>query len=192
MKTSKYFFISIVLFTLTSLLVISIPQSYSQQQFSLKSSAFSHNAAIPRKYTCQGKNVSTPLEWHGVPAKTKSFALIMEDPDAQRVVGYTWVHWIVYNIPSKITKLPEGLLPAAKITLREGTTATHGITSWKKPGYGGPCPPAGTGVHHYQYKLLALSIEPTLPRGLSKAKLLEAIKRSIIAETHLTGIYERK
>ncbi len=167
-------------------------QSYSNHQFSLTSTAFSHNSAIPKKHTCLGANLSTPLEWSGVPAGTKSFALIMEDPDAERVVGYTWVHWVMYNIPPSCRQLPEGLRALEKLPLGNGTFATQGITSWKKPGYGGPCPPAGTGLHHYNYRLLALSIGPELPAGLSKASLLEKAKGHIISEARLTGTYERK
>lgn len=167
-------------------------QPHIKHLFTLTSNAFSNNAAIPKKYTCQGDNLSTPLEWSGVPAGTKSLALIMDDPDAEKVVGYTWVHWVVYNISPDTRKLTEGLSKASKIKLADGSWATQGITSWKKPGYGGPCPPAGTGVHHYKYRLMALSLSPTLPEGLNKAKLLDAVKGSIIAEANLTGTYGNK
>lgn len=167
-------------------------QSHSNHQFSLKSSVFSHNAAIPKKHTCQSTNLSTPLEWSGIPSGTKSLALIMEDPDAERVVGYTWVHWVVYNIPPSCRYLPEGLGSSEKLPLGNGLFAIQGITSWKKPGYGGPCPPAGTGIHHYKYRLMALSIPPTLPKGLNKTKLFDAVKGNIIAEANLTGTFENK
>ncbi len=187
----KKFFIILLAGAVLFLMMVG-NQSHSNQQFSLTSSAFSHNSAIPKKYTCLGANLSTPLEWSGVPAGTKSLALIMDDPDAERVVGYTWVHWVVYNIPPSCRRLPEGLRALEKLPLGNGTFATQGITSWKKPGYGGPCPPAGTGVHHYNYRLLALSFGPELPAGLTKASLLEKVKGHIIAEARLTGTYERK
>jgi hypothetical protein len=191
--TGNKFFVCVLLAGCLMLLGVMMHQKlYSQHQFALTSSAFSHNANIPHKYTCAGANRSTPLEWSKAPAGTKSFALIMDDPDAQRVIGYTWVHWVVYNIPAQTTRLPEGLPAHAKIALGNGTTITQGITSWKKSGYGGPCPPKGTGVHHYQYRLMALSIEPTLPEGLSKDQLLNAVKGSIIAEAKLTGTFEKK
>lgn len=181
-----------LLVLLPAFLLFSNNDIRSQQGYTLTSIAFPHNGAIPKKYTCQGANLSTPIEWTGIPAGTKSFALIMDDPDAERVVGYTWVHWIVYNISPDTRKLTEGLGKASKIKLADNSWATQGITSWKKPGYGGPCPPAGTGVHHYQYRLMALSISPTLPEGLTKAKLLDAVKGHVIAEAKLTGTYENK
>lgn len=189
MNTNK--FVAFMLTMIVVLVTVKTPIS-SNQQFSLKSSAFLHNTAIPTKYTCIGANKSTPLEWTGTPVNTKSFALIMDDPDAQRVVGYTWVHWIVYNIPTHCQKLPEGIATQELVSLGNGITITQGVTSWNKPGYGGPCPPRGTGIHHYHFRLYALSIEPTLPSGLTKNKLIELIKKHIIAEALLVGTYEKK
>ncbi|MCX7677881.1 MAG: YbhB/YbcL family Raf kinase inhibitor-like protein, partial [Spirochaetes bacterium] len=103
-----------------------------------------------------------------------------------------WVHWVVYNIPAQCRKIPEGINTNEKISLRDGISFTQGITSWNKTGYGGPCPPKGTGVHHYHFRLYALSLEPTLPGGLTKKALMNAIKDYIIAETQLIGVYEKK
>ncbi len=164
---------------------------WSRKSFSLNSPSFSDNASIPKKYTCQGENLSTPLTWKGAPEGTKSLALIMEDPDAQPVVGYNWIHWVAYNIPPTVREIPEGLGTSATIWLPGGGSFTQGITSWKKPGYGGPCPPRGTGVHKYAYVLYALNLEPGLPPGLTKDKLLKAIGGNILAETRLAGTYTK-
>ncbi|MCX8000630.1 MAG: YbhB/YbcL family Raf kinase inhibitor-like protein, partial [Leptospiraceae bacterium] len=98
----------------------------------LKSSAFQANQMIPDKYTCDGQDISPPLEWSGVPKETKSFALIMDDPDAP--VGL-WVHWVVYNIPVEVTKLPENVTKKEKVTI-EGKEITQGKNTWPKIGYG--------------------------------------------------------
>jgi len=99
--------------------------------------AFANNGVIPKQYSCEGTDIS-PLQWSGAPHGTKSFALIIDDPDAPdpRAPKMTWVHWVVYNIPADVHGLPEG---AAKSGLPPG--AKQGLNDWKRPGYGGPCPP---------------------------------------------------
>lgn len=105
--------------------------------WTLTSSAFAQGAMIPKEYTCDGKDVSPPLSWGDPPEKTQSFALIMDDPDAP--MG-TWVHWVLFNIPTTARSLAEGI--SAEAELADG--GRHGLNSWRKLGYGGPCPPGGT------------------------------------------------
>src|SRR3990172_1394246 len=102
----------------------------------IKSAAFKEGGMIPKKYTCDGEDISPPLTWSDVPDGTKSFALISDDPDAP--VGI-WVHWVIYNIPGNVTQLPEHVRTGKK--LHDGTL--QGINDFPKIGYGGPCPPSG-------------------------------------------------
>ncbi len=149
----------------------------------LKSSAFQRGGDIPRKYTCDGTDLSPPLKWEGAPSGTKSFALIADDPDAP--VG-TWVHWVLYDLPADTKELPEGLQPSEN--LPQG--GKQGINDFKKIGYGGPCPPPGP-AHRYFFKLYALDAPTNLRPGATKQRLLEAIKGHILAETELRGRYKR-
>ena len=152
--------------------------------FELKSNVFNNNQTIPAKYTCDGADVSPPLEWKDAPAGTKSFALISDDPDAP--VG-TWVHWVVWNIPASCTKLKEGTEKTP--SLSDGTK--QGISDFKRPGYGGPCPPSGT--HRYFFKLYALDTTlDNLPGNATKAQLEAAMKGHVLGQTQLMGTYSRK
>ncbi|HLK91555.1 MAG TPA: YbhB/YbcL family Raf kinase inhibitor-like protein [Polyangia bacterium] len=158
--------------------------------FTLSSSAFKNNGAIPEKYSfnnmgCTGQNVSPPLEWKNPPAGTKSFALMVHDPDAP--TGSGWWHWVVYNIPADATSLPEGVTPA---TLPKG--AVEGNTDFGKAGYGGPCPPPGSGKHHYNFTLFALKVEKIeVPPGASAAMVGFNAKANAIASAKLTGTFSR-
>lgn len=149
----------------------------------LKSSVFSNEGNIPSKYTCDGADVSPPLQWSGAPEGTKSFALISDDPDAPKG---TWVHWVVWNIPAERTMFEEN--QPKTVTLADGTH--QGITDFKRPGYGGPCPPSG--VHRYYFKLYALDAELKLPDDSNKAKLEAAMKGHVLAEARYMGTYSRK
>lgn len=150
----------------------------------LKSSVFADKQPIPSKYTCEGSDISPPLEWKDAPAGTKSFALIADDPDAP--VG-TWVHWVVWNIPSSSKGLKEAV--AKNPTLPDGTK--QGISDFKRPGYGGPCPPSGT--HRYFFKLYALNTTlDNLPGNATKEQLEAAMKDHILGQTQLVGTYSRK
>jgi Raf kinase inhibitor-like YbhB/YbcL family protein len=148
----------------------------------LTSSAFVQNEPIPRLYTCQGRDISPPLAWTGVPATAKSLVLIVDDPDAPDPAHprTTWVHWLLYNLPVDCTALPEAVK-----TLPAGTL--EGINDWKRTGYGGPRPPIGR--HRYFHKLYALdSVLPNL-RFPTKAVLEDAMRGHVIEETQLIGTY---
>ncbi|MBI2986036.1 MAG: YbhB/YbcL family Raf kinase inhibitor-like protein [Deltaproteobacteria bacterium] len=149
----------------------------------LKSSAFQSGAEIPRKYTCDGTDLSPPLRWENTPAGTKAFALIADDPDAP--VG-TWVHWVIYDLPPEPKELAEGI--ATSETLPNG--AKQGINDFRKVGYGGPCPPPGP-AHRYFFKLYALDALTNLKPRVTKQQLLDAMKGRILAEAQLTGRYKR-
>jgi len=148
------------------------------------SSAFAQHATIPGKYTCEGDDVSPPLEWSGVPAGAKSLALIVDDPDAPDPAApqLTWVHWVLYNLP------PDGAgLPEAVKSLPPGTR--EGLNDWKRTGYGGPCPPIGR--HRYFHKLYALdTVLPDLGKP-TKAKLESAMNGHVLAQAELVGTYRK-
>jgi hypothetical protein len=146
------------------------------------STAFKEGEMIPRQYTCDGKDVSPPLAWSGVPQETKSIALICDDPDAP--MG-TWVHWVLFNLPPTSSSLSEGV--SSSRSLDNG--GKHGKNDFRKLGYGGPCPPGGT--HRYYFKLYALDSMLTLDSGISKADLVKAMQGHILAEGQLRGKYKR-
>jgi len=149
----------------------------------VESSAFRAGEDIPVRYTCDGDDVSPPLSWSEPPAGTQSFALVCDDPDAP--VG-TWTHWVLFNLPATARSLPEGIPPHEVV---EGA-GVHGSNSWRRVGYGGPCPPGGA-AHRYQFKLLALDITLDLPAGASKEDLERAMEGHILAEGQLMGRYGR-
>ena len=153
---------------------------------SLDSPAFAPNEAIPTRHTCDGDEVSPPLRWSGLPAGTRSLALIVDDPDAPDPAKpeRTWVHWVLYNLPATAAELPEG---AATAQLPAGTR--EGLNDWKRTGYGGPCPPVGR--HRYFHKLFALDTElPDLGQP-DKAKLLKAMEGHVLGQAELVGTYQR-
>lgn len=146
--------------------------------FKLSSPAFNNKERIPPKYTCSGNDLSPTLEWTNAPQSTKFFALIMDDPDAP---SGTWDHWVIYNIPSNITKLPEAEID---------TVIKLANNSWGKKSYNGPCPPPGK-EHRYFFKLYALDDFIELASDANKHDLLEAMNGHILAQTELIGIYSR-
>ena len=148
----------------------------------LTSSAFSDGAMIPVKYTCDGVDVSPPLNWGALPAGTKSLALICDDPDAP--VG-TWVHWVYYDIPADTEGLPEKVAPHEQPA--EG--GTQGINDFRKIGYGGPCPPMGR--HRYFFRLYALDIMLDDLHNPTKDQLEKAMQGHILAEAELIGTYQK-
>lgn len=151
----------------------------------LRSPAFGSEETIPQKYTCDGENISPPLEWNDPPSGTQSFVLIFDDPDAERVVGYTWVHWTLFNLPAESRSLPEAVLPDAGLP----SGSQHGQNSFERLGYGGPCPPDGT--HRYFFKLHALDTVLDLAAGASTEQLLQAMEGHILAQAELMGLYAR-
>ena len=152
----------------------------------ITSSAFSTNGSIPAKHTCDGADLSPLLTWSGAPAGTRSFALIVDDPDAPDPAApkMTWVHWVLYDLPPGAASLPEAIV--AK-DLPKGTL--EGTNDWKRTGYGGPCPPFGR--HRYFFKLYALdAVLPDLAQP-TKAKLEAAMKGHVLAEAQLMGTYQK-
>lgn len=153
---------------------------------SLTSGGFANGAEIPAKYTCQGQDIAPPLQWSGVPEKAKSLVLIVDDPDAPdpKAPKMTWVHWLLYNIPTDATGLPEG---ATSLDLPPETM--EGLNDWKRTGYGGPCPPIGR--HRYFHKLYALdTMLPDLKKPTKEA-LEAAMQAHIIEQTELVGTYQK-
>ncbi|GAB4168611.1 MAG: YbhB/YbcL family Raf kinase inhibitor-like protein [Rhodocyclaceae bacterium] len=150
----------------------------------LSSSAFTHEGEIPKKYTCDGEDVSPPLSWSGAPPGTRSFVLIVDDPDAPDPAApkRTWVHWVLYNVPAAASALEEGVK-----RLPEGTR--EGLNDWGRTGYGGPCPPIGR--HRYFHKLYALDITlPDLGRP-AKAAVEKAMAGHVLAKAERIGLYRR-
>ena len=152
----------------------------------LSSQAFSHNDPILMLYTCDGRDLSPPLSWSGLPSGTKSLALIVDDPDAPDPMApkMTWVHWVLYNIPVEVKELAEN---AGESGLPAGTL--EGVNDWGRTGYGGPCPPIGR--HRYFFKLYALDIMlPDLGQP-KKEELLQVMRSHILSQAELIGTYER-
>ncbi len=148
-----------------------------KKSLALSSVAFANGSTIPARYTCDGLNVSPTLFISGVPEKTQSLVLMMDDPDAGNTA---WVHWLVFNIPPTVREIPEGKEPSGR----------SGMNSWGKIGYGGPCPPRGK-EHRYVFHLYALSRTLPLRVGSSKAEVLKEMKGIIMAEAQLVARYKR-
>ncbi len=147
-------------------------------EVSITSPAFSYNGLIPSKHTCDGADVNPPLTIGNIPEKTKSLALIVDDPDAPRG---TWVHWVLWNIGPGTKEIPENSVPRG---------ALQGTNDFRKQNYGGPCPPSGT--HRYFFKLYALDATLALKAGATKAQLEEAMAGHILGKAELIGLYRRK
>ena len=154
--------------------------------FELRSPSFAPNGSILTKYTCEGDDISPPLTWSGAPAATKSFALIVDDPDAPdpKAPKMTFVHWVLYNTPAATTELAEG---AAKGALPPGTRT--GINDYKRAGYNGPCPPIGR--HRYVFKLSALDVELPDLGSPTKAQLEQAMLGHVLDKAELIGTYQK-
>ena len=150
----------------------------------LTSSAFSDGATIPRRYTCDGEDLSPPLDWDAASPETRGFVILCDDPDAP--VG-TWHHWAAYDIPSEQTAFAEG---AAQQSGQE--KFKQAVNDFKRHGYGGPCPPRGHGPHHYHFRLLALSVEHlSVSKNASCREVERAARKHLIAEAILVGVYQR-
>ena len=151
----------------------------------IASPVFKNNGKIPEKYTCDGINISPPLEFSDIPKNAKSLALIMDDPDIpdfvkQKFKIEVWDHWILFNIPSNTNKIEEGKNP-------EGIL---GVNTSKKPSYQGPCPPDKK--HRYFFKFYALDIILNLKEGATKKEVEKAMKNHVLEQAILIGLYERK
>ncbi|HEU4994956.1 MAG TPA: YbhB/YbcL family Raf kinase inhibitor-like protein [Gemmatimonadaceae bacterium] len=149
----------------------------------LKSAAFSHNGAIPKEHTCEGADMAPDLSWSGAPANTKSFALIVDDPDAPdpKAPKMTYVHWVLYDIPATATGIVKGgETPAG---------ARDGKNDYKRTGWGGPCPPIGR--HRYFFKLYALDTQLGDLGSPSKDKVVKAMEGHVVAQTELVGTYQK-
>jgi len=149
--------------------------------FVLMSASFAAGGAVPRQYTCDGKNVSPPLAWSGAPAGTRSLALICDDPDAP---GGVWYHWAIYDIPSETSALPEAFKP--------GPGVQQGLNDFRRKRYDGPCPPRAHGQHHYRFKLYALSTAPLPLKGDPHCREVErAALQHVLGRAELTAVYAR-
>jgi Raf kinase inhibitor-like YbhB/YbcL family protein len=149
----------------------------------ITSSAFQDGGLIPSKYTCDGTDVSPPLQWDSTPEDTKSLAVICDDPDAP--MG-TFVHWVLFNLPAEIRELTENIPTDETLPNR----AKQGTSDFGRTGYGGPCPPSGT--HRYYFKVYALDNEIDLPARTRKPDILKAMEGHILAQGQLMGKYKRR
>jgi len=151
--------------------------------FAISSTSFQNGGQIPRLFTCDGADVSPQLSWADAPAGTKSFALIADDPDAP--VG-TWTHWVMFDIPTQITSLPQGVPKADDVP----GGGHQGRNDFRKVGYGGPCPPPGK-PHRYFFKLYAMDQMLGLKPGSSKQDLEQAMQGHVLGNIELMGRYQR-
>ncbi|SRR5579875_1396550 len=139
---------------------------------------------FPAKYTCDGENQSPPLQWSGA-AGCRSYALIVEDPDAP---GGTFIHWVLYNIPAKVDRLPPNLPKTPELH----GFGVQGVNDFDNLGYDGPCPPRGHGDHRYYFRLYALREETNYPPRLTAERLKESIKGLVTSQTEFMAKYSRK
>jgi Raf kinase inhibitor-like YbhB/YbcL family protein len=151
--------------------------------FELTSTAFAPGEPIPGRYSCDGEDISPPLQWSDPPQGTQSLALICDDPDAP--IG-TWVHWVLFNLPAEVRSLPEAVPSEAE----RPDSSRHGENGWGRLDYGGPCPPSGT--HRYVFKLYVLDTVLDLEAGAGKKQVLQAMEGHILAEAELLGVYSRQ
>ncbi len=159
-----------------------IEKEGNSMKLEIRSTAFEEGGSIPKKYTCDGTDISPPLSWTQPPEGTKSLVLICDDPDAP--MG-TWVHWVLYGLSPDTLELPEDV-PDKKEILGG---ARQGTNDFRRIGYGGPCPPGGT--HRYYFKLYAIDSEPGLSSGATKKEVLDSIEGHVLAEGQLMGRYSR-
>jgi Raf kinase inhibitor-like YbhB/YbcL family protein len=149
--------------------------------FVLISPDFSDGGPIPARFTCDGQNIPPTLAWGVPPAGTRSFVLIVDDPDAQ---GGMWTHWIVYNLPAETRTVDAQIQPGMQIN---GVKVLFGKNSWGEQAYSGPCPPSG--MHHYVFHLYALDIMPGPKDKATKIELSTQMQGHILGTVELTGTY---
>ena len=164
--------------TLLVLLCLNARANPPEARMQITSSSFTHQGAIPAKYTCEGSDTSPPLAWTGVPSSAKSLALIVDDPDAPAKV---WVHWTAWNIDPATKEIRQDSVPPG---------ATQGRNDFGNSKWGGPCPPGGT--HRYRFKLYALGTRLKLPEGASEPELVKAMEGKVLERAELVGTYTRK
>jgi Raf kinase inhibitor-like YbhB/YbcL family protein len=154
--------------------------------FEIRSTAFTEGGEIPQRYTCEGEDVSPPLAWSGAPAGVKSLALVVDDPDAPDPAAprTTWVHWVLYEVPPSATGLPEGVRDQLPPGTREG------LNDWKRPGWGGPCPPIGR--HRYFFRLYALDAALGDLGAPTRAKLDHAMRGHVLGQATAMGTYQKR
>jgi len=150
-----------------------------KQNMKADSPAFNDMEKIPRRFTCDGENINPLLNIYNVPSTAKSLALIVDDPDAP---GKIWSHWVMWNMPPNLDKLPENSFPDGAIM---------GTNDFGNLRYDGPCPP-GTDSHRYEFKIYALDTILVLPGTTSKEDLEKAINGHVVDFFSLTGIYNRE
>jgi Raf kinase inhibitor-like YbhB/YbcL family protein len=153
-----------------------MPQELNVQDLKLKSPAFKHHERIPDDHSGDGEDVAPALEWSGVPEGTQAFAIVVHDPDAPLVDGFT--HWVAYGIPGDATSLPEG-----------GGSVVNGTNSMGTAGYNGPAPPPDHGSHHYYFWIYALDEDLDLQPGLDRRAPLDQIEDHVIEQARLVGTF---
>jgi Raf kinase inhibitor-like YbhB/YbcL family protein len=151
--------------------------------FAISSASFQNGGDIPKKFTCDGADVSPELQWTSPPSGSQSFAVIADDPDAP--VG-TWTHWLLFDLPAQTSSLPEGVSKVDELP----TGGRQGRNDFRRIGYGGPCPPPGK-PHRYFFKLYALDSKLNLKPGASKQEVEQAMQGHILAQAELMGKYQR-
>jgi Raf kinase inhibitor-like YbhB/YbcL family protein len=163
------------------------PRCAAADALTLTSDAFANGAAIPTRHTCEGEDVSPALAWSGAPPATKSFVVIVDDPDAPDPAAPkgTWVHWVLYEVPASAHALPAA---AARASLPPGTR--EGLNDWNATGWRGPCPPVGR--HRYVFKLYALDAVLGDVAHPTKAAVEQAMRGHVLAEAQLTGVYQKQ
>lgn len=168
----------VLVLTVFTISTVSAKEAKRMTQMKLTSPEFVQNNPIPGKYSCDGDDVNPPLAIEGVPKEAQSLALVMDDPDAPAGV---WVHWVMWNIDPAATRIASGGTPPG---------AQEGMNSWKRKGYGGPCPPSGT--HRYYFRLYALKEKLNLSQSATRKDLDHAMQGKILAQCELMGVYSKK
>ena len=149
----------------------------------ISTKAFKHLETIPTKYTADGENINPELQITNIPKNTKTLTLICDDPDAKKICGFTWIHWLIFNIPTN----------KEKIVIQENSIpGKSGDSSYHKDSYGGPNPPAGTGIHNYHFKIYALDTELNLQKNASLEEINNAMQNHILDNCEIIGTYQRK
>jgi Raf kinase inhibitor-like YbhB/YbcL family protein len=174
-----------VLMTLVSLALTCPAVAQNIPKLSVTSPAFAAGATIPASYSCKNPDAeSPPLAWNGVPSDAKTLILILKDPDAP---SGTFIHWVVYNLPASLGGLDANVPPTEKLA----NGGIQGVNSLGQIGYKGPCPPPGSGPHHYHFELSALDAGLSLQPGATAAQVEEAARGHVKATGDLVGTFAR-